>query len=124
MTVHGSNVRPKLKTWLRNKKVIINLQTHIKYIILFLCKVKDKNSGTGEGRTTCPLYDELDAILGHRAASSPPVVLGSLPEGESPAVAGSGNKHSTPLPVIHCIRVFVHPLFSLCCSLTYLLLHL
>ena len=47
--------------------------------------MKDKNNGTGEGRTTCPFYDELDAILGHRAASSPPVVLdtGSLPEGES-----------------------------------------
>ena len=53
--------------------------------------MKDKNSGTGEGRTTCPLYDELDAILGHRAASSPPVVLdtGSVPEGESPAVGES-----------------------------------
>ena len=38
------------------------------------------------GRSTCPFYDELDAILGTRAASSPPVVLES---GGSGAGAGS-----------------------------------
>lgn len=37
---------------------------------------------SGTDRKTCPFYDELDTILGTRAASSPPVLLDS---GESPA---------------------------------------
>ena len=32
---------------------------------------------SGEGRTTCPFFEELDAILGTRAASSPAVLLES-----------------------------------------------
>ena len=32
---------------------------------------------SGTGRTTCPWYEEVDAILGTRAASCPPVVLDS-----------------------------------------------
>ena len=39
--------------------------------------MKDNNNVSGNGRSTCPFYDELDAILGTRAASSPPVVLES-----------------------------------------------
>ena len=40
--------------------------------------MKDSNGTSGRRRTTtCPCYDELDAILGTRAASSPPVVLDS-----------------------------------------------
>ena len=30
---------------------------------------------SGNGRATCPFYEELDAILGTRAASCPPIVL-------------------------------------------------
>ena len=41
---------------------------------------------SGNGRATCPFYDKLDAILGTRAASCPPVVLES---GGSGAGAGS-----------------------------------
>ena len=37
--------------------------------------MKDSNRVSGNGRATCPFYDELDAILGTRAASCPPVVL-------------------------------------------------
>ena len=32
---------------------------------------------SGEGRHNCPFYEELDAVLGTRAASSPPAVLES-----------------------------------------------
>ena len=39
--------------------------------------MKDSNDISGRGRITCPCYDELDAILGTRAASSPPIVLDS-----------------------------------------------
>ena len=39
--------------------------------------MKDGNNISGQGRKTCPFYDELDAILGTRAASCPPVVLDS-----------------------------------------------
>ena len=30
---------------------------------------------SGRGRKSCPFYEEIDAILGTRAASEPPVVL-------------------------------------------------
>ena len=40
-------------------------------------QVKDGNNVSGTDRKTCPFYDELDAILGTRAASSPPVLLDS-----------------------------------------------
>ena len=32
---------------------------------------------SGKGRTTCPFYEEVDAILGNRAASCPAVLLDS-----------------------------------------------
>ena len=39
--------------------------------------MKDSNGLTGRGRSSTPFYDELDAILGTRAAFCPPVVLES-----------------------------------------------
>ena len=44
---------------------------------------------TGEGRHTCPFYDELDAVLGTRAASSPPAVLESSNTGSNEPDAGT-----------------------------------
>ena len=38
-------------------------------------QAKDANGTSGSGRTTCPFYDEIDSILGTRAASSPPLLL-------------------------------------------------
>ena len=37
--------------------------------------VKDNNGETGRGRKTCKFYKEMDAILGHRTASAPTVLL-------------------------------------------------
>lgn len=42
-----------------------------------LAQVKDDNNVTGTDRKSCPFYDELDAVLGTRAASSPPVLIES-----------------------------------------------
>ena len=39
--------------------------------------MKDRNGVTGETRRTCPFYNELDAILGNRAATRPSVVVDS-----------------------------------------------
>ena len=44
---------------------------------------------SGTGRTTCPWYEEVDAILGTRAASCPPVVLDSGVNANSAPSPGS-----------------------------------
>ena len=46
-------------------------------IVHDLAQVKDNNNISGRGRKSTPFYDELDAILGTRAASRPPVLLDS-----------------------------------------------
>ena len=46
-----------------------------------LCQVKDSNRVSGTGRSSCPYYDEIDAILGTRAASQPIVLLDSGADG-------------------------------------------
>ena len=40
-------------------------------------QVKDVNDVSGTGRITCPFYEEINNILGTRAASSPPQLLDS-----------------------------------------------
>lgn len=37
--------------------------------------MKDSNRVSGKGRSSCPFYDEIDNILGTRAASQPPTLL-------------------------------------------------
>ena len=46
------------------------------------------------GRTTCPFFDQLDAVLGTRAASTPPVLLES--SGTSLGCDGSQDNDETP----------------------------
>ena len=48
--------------------------------------MKDSNRVSGQNRIVCPYYDELDAILGIRAASSPAVLL------ESSGTSSSANR--------------------------------
>ena len=40
-------------------------------------QVKDGNNVSGRGRKSTPFYEEIDAILGYRAASQPMVLIGS-----------------------------------------------
>ena len=58
-------------------------------------KVKDANKISGKERVICPLYDEIDAILGNRAASSPPIVIesgeGQEDDDASPSVEGNSS---------------------------------
>ena len=58
------------------KTKIKNLNTH----------VKDHNNISGNNKKTCPFYDELDAVLGHRPASAPSLVLDASEGGLSVAV--------------------------------------
>ena len=41
-------------------------------------KEKDRHGDTREGRTTWEYFDAMDAILGHRPSTKPPVVIDSL----------------------------------------------
>ena len=43
-------------------------------------KVKDKNGKTGRGRSIWKYFDALDAILGHRPATKPPLLLDTAAE--------------------------------------------
>ena len=45
--------------------------------LLHVHQVRDGNNVSGTDRKTCPFYDELNDILGNRAASSTPVLLDS-----------------------------------------------
>ena len=68
------------RDWQQCKAKIKNLKFDYK-------KVKDHNGVTGNGRRTCKFYDKLDAILGHRPASAPSVLMdagsSSLPTADS-----------------------------------------
>ena len=44
------------------------------------CKVKDKNEKTCRGRSIWKYFDTLDAILGHRPATKPPLLLDTAAE--------------------------------------------
>ena len=67
-------------------------------LITCALQVKDANRVSGEGRTTCPFFEELDAILGTRAASSPAVLLES-------GVQEEGNNYEFQCPLV---VVFMH----------------
>lgn len=58
------------KTWAQ-------CRTKIKNLLARYRKVKDGNRITGRGRCVCPFYDEIDSIVGTRAASEPPILLDS-----------------------------------------------
>ena len=58
--------------------------------------MKDGNNVSGQGRKSCPFYDEIDAILGNRAASEPQIVLQSGTATETgtatrPEIESAGN---------------------------------
>ena len=39
--------------------------------------MKDINRKSGEGTATCPFYEEVDRVLGTRAASNPIILIDS-----------------------------------------------
>ena len=45
--------------------------------------IKDHNNKSGNDKKTSQFYEQLDAILGHRPASTPPVVLDACAGGLS-----------------------------------------
>ena len=53
------------------------LKANLLVFLVFACQVKDANNVSGGARKSCSYYDEVDEILGTRAASCPPVVLES-----------------------------------------------
>lgn len=60
------------------------------------CLGKDGNNVSGQGCKSCPFYDEIDAILGNRAASEPQIVLQSGTATETgtatrPEIESAGN---------------------------------
>ena len=55
--------------------MLIRLSVQVNAVIC--SQVKDGNNVSGRGRKSTPFYEEIDAILGHRAASQPMVLIGS-----------------------------------------------
>ena len=86
-----SNVQDELDGAVRNKAVFVNIskkmnelgydrdwqqcRVKIKNLKKSYRDVKDHNGETGRGRKTCKFFKELDAILGHRPATIPAVLL-------------------------------------------------
>ena len=53
-------------------------------------KVRDKRNKTGEGRyPEWDFFDPINAILGHKPATQPPVVIQSIAEGEDQEAGAS-----------------------------------
>ena len=59
------------KDWQQCRAKVKNLKSLYK-------KVKDSNGRSGRGRNSCHFFDDLDAILGSRPATQPPIVVESL----------------------------------------------
>ena len=58
------------RDWKQCRQKVKNLKTEIK-------KAKDNNDQSGGGRKICRYYEELETIIGSRAAVSPPQLLES-----------------------------------------------
>ena len=59
------------------------IKTKIKNLRSMYRSIKDHNNKSGNDKKTGQFYEELDAILGHRPASTPPVVLDACAGGLS-----------------------------------------
>ena len=71
--------RTKIKNLVQKYKKVSFIVINMLRDVLALCcvQIKDSNNITGHGRSSCPFYEELDAILGTRACSSPPALVDS-----------------------------------------------
>ena len=59
------------------ERTLQQCRTKVKNMVARYRRAKDVNRCSGRGRESCPFYDQLDAILGTRAASEPAVLLES-----------------------------------------------
>ena len=59
------------------------IKTKIRNLKSMYCSIKDHNNKSGNDKKTGQFYEELDAILGHRPASTHPVVLDACAGGLS-----------------------------------------
>ena len=64
------------KDWEQCRAKVKNLKTLYKKVKYK--KVKDSNGRSRRGRKSCQFFDNLDAILGSRPATQPPIVVESL----------------------------------------------
>ncbi|KAL5505999.1 hypothetical protein EMCRGX_G007556 [Ephydatia muelleri] len=111
----AADVQRQLDGVTRNKKIYQEIATShnaygydrtweqcrvkVKNLIQKYKQVKDRNGVTGETRRTCPFYNELDAILGNRAATRPSVVVDSGNGSETiPVLEDEGNTSPPPNP--------------------------
>ena len=92
------NIQEQLERAVRNKAVFERIskqlkeagynkespqcRAKIKNLKTLYKRVKDNNGRSERGRKVCKFYDEIDAILGLRPATRPPVVIESLNDGE------------------------------------------
>ncbi|KAG7501141.1 hypothetical protein JOB18_040782 [Solea senegalensis] len=53
------------------KRTWLQCQRKIKHLKLAYRKAKDSNKGSGKGRTACPFFEEIDAVVGGRPAYCP-----------------------------------------------------
>ena len=61
-------------------------------------KIKDKRNKTGEGRfPEWDYFDAIDAILGHKPATQPSVVVNSIGEGSSGSPSGDSPETENPV---------------------------
>ena len=58
-------------------------KTKIKNLKSTYRSIKDHNNKSGNDKKTWPFYDQMDAVLGHRPASDPPIVLDACAGGIS-----------------------------------------
>ena len=59
------------------------VKTKIKNLKSSYRSIKDHNNRTGNDKKTGQFYKELDQILGHRPASTPPIILDACAGGIS-----------------------------------------
>ena len=68
-------------------------------------QIKDGNRKTGQGRIVCPFYEEVDSILGTRAASAPPTLLESSGISDDPGIADDNSEFITGFMSVGLARV-------------------